>query len=77
LTRPAIFYNMHYCRTSNVRRLQIHISARLQLFSLKEQDSFVGNEGKGSCPRSLGNGDGQYFFVELSGDKKLENGTYV
>jgi len=49
----------------------------LQLFSLKEQDSFAGNEGKGSCARSLDNEDGQHFFVELSGNKKLENGTYV
>jgi hypothetical protein len=40
--------------------MPVHISARLQLFILKEQVSFVGNEGKGSSPRSLGNEDVQY-----------------
>jgi len=57
--------------------MPVHISARLQLFSLKGQDSFVGNEGKGSSPRSLGNEDGKHSFVELSENKKLENGTFV
>jgi hypothetical protein len=49
----------------------------LRLFSIKEQHSFVGNEYKGSYPRSLGYENGKKKFVELSGNKKVENGTSV